>query len=513
MAGGKLSPRQRMINLMYLVFIAMLAMNMSKEVLSAFGLMNEKLVKSNARATESNTAGYESLALRATEQAKQYGQANEEMGQIRSMATSLYDYIEELKSKMTADVKDPTKYETMDKSKYLDEYFFAKGNMTDAGKEFMAKIGEFRDKSMEVLKMEKHDDLAGVISKRFTTDNVTTSQGIEKNWLNYNYEGFPLVASLTKLTQIQADIKATESESLSALLQGKLSEAVSMTNYDAMVVFEKNAYYPGEALSGKIVLGKNDPNLVAEKVVIGGKDWPKEKIKAGQVIIDGSAGGVGDKKIEGSFFFKENDSLVEIPIKGGYSVIPKPNEAVISADKMNVFYRGLSNPVTISMPGVPANKISASAPGLRRVKGDSYTMTPGSGKEATISVTGTLPDGKKVTSRKKFRLKDIPPAVGMVRGQYGEVPMPKGSLSKISVAAGLPDFLFDLKLNVSSFKIKVPGQVAVPVSGTRMNARAKQAISKARRGDVVTIFDIKASVSGGGYKLKKVLPVSVNITN
>ena len=508
MAGGKLSPRQKMVNLMYLVFIAMLAMNMSKEVLSAFGLMNEKLSKSNTRATESNSAAYESLALRASEQEKQYGKANEDMGVIRTMSDDLYNYIEDLKTKMTAEVEDPTAYESMDKSGFLDQYFFAQGNISDAGKEFMAKIDEYQKKSVEVL---GERDLAKVVEKRFSTANVKDKEGVEKNWLNYNYEGFPLIASLTKLTQIQADIKATESESLSALLQGELSKAVSMTNYDAMVVFEKNAYYPGEKLSGKIVLGKNDPNLMAEKVEINGEEWPKDKIKAGQVILDGAAGGVGDKKIEGTFYFKENDSLVEIPIKGGYSVIPKPNEAVISADKMNVFYRGLSNPVTISMPGVPANKISASASGLRRVKGDSYTMTPGSGNETTISVTGTLPGGGKVTSRKKFRIKDIPPAVGAVRGQYGEVPMPKSSLANITVGAMLPDFLFDLKLSVSSFKIKVPGQVAVPVSGTRMNARAKQVIAKARRGDVVTIFDIKASTNGS--PLKKVLPVSINITN
>jgi len=510
MAGGKLSPRQKMVNLMYLVFIAMLAMNMSKEVLSAFGLMNEKLTDSNTRATDTNNASYEALALKASEQAKQYGKAKEDTDKLRVMADDLYNYIADLKTQMTAEVEDKTAYESMDKSGFLDQYFFASGKISDKGQEFVAKIDEFRKKSVEIL---GERDLAKVVQERFNTENEVDKEGVEKNWLNYNYEGFPLIASLTKLTQIQSDIKTTEADALAALLQGELSKAVSMTNYDAMVVFEKNAYYPGEKLSGKIVLGKNDPNLTAKRVEIGGKEWPKEKIKAGQVILDGSAGGVGDKKIEGVFVFEEDGEEVEIPIKGGYSVIPKPNEAVISADKMNVVYRGLSNPITISMPGVSANKVTASAKGLRRVKGDSYSMTPGSGNEATISVTGVLPGGGKVTSRKKFRIKDIPPAVGMVRGQYGEVPMPKSSLGNITVGAGLPDFLFDLKLNVSSFKIKVPGQVAVPVSGTRMNARAKQVINKARRGDVVTIFDIKASVSGSSYKLKKVLPVSVNITN
>jgi hypothetical protein len=140
-------------------------------------------------------------------------------------------------------------------------------------------------------------------------------------------------------------------------------------------------------------------------------------------------------------------------------------------------------------------------------------MRPGAGKEVTIRVNGKLPDGKPVSSNKKFRIKDIPPAVGMVRNQYGVVKMPKTSAGNITVAAGLPEFLFDLKLNVSSFKIKIPGQVTIPVSGTKLNARAKKALQKARRNDVISIFDIKASVSGSNYKLKKVLPVNIEITN
>ena len=93
MAGGKQSPRQRMVNLMYLVFIAMLAMNMSKEVLSAFGLMNEKLSESNTRATEKNNASYEILALKASEQAKQYGEAKVKTDKLRGMADEFFAYI------------------------------------------------------------------------------------------------------------------------------------------------------------------------------------------------------------------------------------------------------------------------------------------------------------------------------------------------------------------------------------------------------------------------------------
>ena len=496
---------------MYLVFIAMLAMNMSKEVLSAFGLMNEKLSEANIKATEKNKSAYETLAQKAVEQAKQYGEAKEKTDKLKVAADDLYAYLGDLKSRMTGDLDDPKAYETMDKSKFLDELFFKGGKITEAGKEFVAKIDGFRNEAVSAL---EGTEVADVVATRFSTAKVENKDGKKIDWLNYNYEGFPLIASLTKLTQIQADVKATESDALSTLLQGKLSEAVSMTKYEAMVVFEKGAYYPGEKLSGKIILGKKDPNLTAEKVIINGKEVESEKIQAGQVILDDEVGNVGDKELKGEFQFKEGDSIVKIDITGGYSVIPRPNEALVSADKMNVVYRGLSNPLTISIPGVPGNKVTASAPGLKRVSGDKYVMNPGSGNEVSIVVTGT-PTGASsgVRSVKKFRIKDIPPAVGMVRNQYGTVKMPKSSVGKVVVAAGLPDFLFDLKLNVSSFKIKVPGELAVPVSGTNLSARAIQAIAKARRNDVITIYDIEASVSGSNYKIKKVLPVSIEITN
>ncbi|CAM1342297.1 type IX secretion system motor protein PorM/GldM [Tenacibaculum aestuarii] len=511
MAGGKLSPRQKMINLMYLVFIAMLAMNMSKEVLSAFGLMNEKLTVANEKATEKNKTAYETLAQKAAEQAKQYGEAKEKTDKLKVAADELYAYVGDLKSQMTGDLEDKQAYETMDKSKFLDELFFKGGKISKAGQEFVAKIDAFRNDAVTAL---EGTEVAGVIAARFSTDKEENKDGKKIDWLKYHFEGFPLIASLTKLTQIQADIKATESDALTALLQGELQSAVSMTKYEAMVVFDKSAYYPGENLSGKIVLGKKDPNLTAEKVIVNGEEIEKDKIQAGQVILDGPAGNVGDKELKGEFQFKEGDSIVKIDIKGAYAVIPRPNEALVSADKMNVVYRGLANPLTISIPGVPSNKVAANAPGLKRVSGDKFTMYPGKGSEVNIVVTGT-PAGsdKGVRSVKKFRIKDIPPAVGMVRGQYGTVKMPKASLGNVSIAAGLPDFLFDLKLNVSSFKIKVPGQVAIPVSGTRLNPRAKAALNKARRNDVITIFDIKASVSGSNYSIKKVLPVAIEITN
>jgi len=178
-----------------------------------------------------------------------------------------------------------------------------------------------------------------------------------------------------------------------------------------------------------------------------------------------------------------------------------------------VVYRGVANPMTISIPGVPDNKVKASAPGLRPVSGSGkYIMTPGTGREVTIRVSGTLSDGKSVSSSQKFRIKDIPAPLGAVRKETGYVKMPKTTLTKVSVSAELPDFDFDLKLITTGFTIKVPGQSAVVVSGNRMNAQAQKAIAKAKRGDVIAIFDIKSSLSGNtSYKIKNASSVSVEI--
>ena len=509
MAGGKMSARQKMINLMYLVFIAMLAMNMSKEVLSAFGFMNEKLTENNISTSEKNKQAYANLAIKADEQSAKFDALNKQAIKIKTYSANFYIYLEELKDKMTVNIEDRQDYESMDQTTFLDEYFFKGDKFTDKGKQFLDQINGYRTDVTKVL--GENNQFANILVKRFSTNAVTNRDGKKIKWLDYRFKGFPLVASLTNLTQMQADIKNTEADIISNLLGGQLESEVSMTNYNGIVNLKKNAFYPGDKVEGTVVLGRYDPSLRPSRVVLNGK--PYDNFENGAVNLDLRAGSVGDRKIEGTIFFMENEVEVPVPFESSYSVISKPNSAVVSADKMNVVYRGLQNPLTISIPGVPANLVRASAPGLRQVKGSSYMISPKAGDEVTISVTGKLPDGKPIKTPKTFRVKDIPAAMGSVRGQYGTVRMPKSGLVNTPISAGLPDFLFDLDLQVTSFKVKVPGQLAIIVKGTKFNAAAKKALSKARRGDMINIFDIKAEIKNNSYKLKKVLPVNIELTN
>ncbi len=515
MASGKLSPRQKMINLMYLVFIAMLALNMSKEVLSAFGLLDKKLEKATLATADRNNAFMDGLSAKVSEQPEKYQPILEKAQQVNTVSDDLSTYLESIKTGMMAKVEDPLDYEVQDKPDYLDQLFFKGDKYTKEGQEFLDKINAYRTKMDDILG-DDFPDIRKIIDENFSTDPVTNRDGKKVKWLNYHFEGFPLIASKTKLTQIQNDIKTTQNELLSKMLAGEQVKQLSMKNYQAIVVPEKTAFFSGEKFKGKVVLGRFDNTLNFEKVIVNGKEVTT--FNGGQVVLEFPAGNVGEKDLKGELQFKEGDSIVTIPIESKYAVINRPNSATISADKMNVVYRGVSNPMTISFAGVSDNNVSASAPGLSRKSGSSYVMNPGSGREVTINVTAKLPNGGgTVSDQKKFRIKDIPRPTGTIRGEDGNggcVRMQRQGLEISSVGAALPDFDFDLSLRVTGFSFKVPGQPTIKVSGSKLNSSAKAALRRAKRGETVQIFDINAKLaSNSGYKLKRISPICIELTN
>lgn len=518
MAGGKLSARQKMINLMYLVFIAMMAMNMSKEVLSAFGLMNERLTESNQAATVRNADFMAGLAEKAIDKPEKFEDLKSKADQIKTLAEGFNAHLSSLKSQMTAKVENVKNYEAMDNSAFLDEYFFNGDKVTKKGEEFLTEISKFRDGVNDLLK-DEFPEIAKDVQAKFATDPIPNTDGKKIPWLESNFKQFPLVASLTKMTQLQADIKTTESESLSAMLAGALSKEISMTNYTTLMETSKSAYFNGEKFDGEIVLGRKDNSTKPSRVelTLDGRKLTESQytIEDGKVKLNFGAGRAGEHKIEGQLIFAEDGNEIIVPVKQSFATVPKPNSATISADKMNVVYRGVTNPMTISFAGVSDNKVVATGTGLSRGSGvGKYNMNPGSGREVTINVSGTLPDGQKVGDKATFRIKDIPKPTGTIRGEDGAVSMQRNSLGISTVGAKLDDFDFDLPLTVSGFKFKVPGQPTMTVGGNKLNARAKAALRKAKRGSAVQIFDIQAKIKGNSaYKLKKVSPVIIELTN
>ncbi|ADV48209.1 protein involved in gliding motility GldM [Cellulophaga algicola DSM 14237] len=519
MAGGKQSPRQKMVNLMYLVFICMLALNMSKEVLAAFGLMNEKMEVSNQKTSDNNLAFLDGLETKASEDAAKYAEDFKKAQSVQKLSQEYYDYLEALKKGMTVGVEDPKDYQVMDKSDFLDQKFFAGDNLAEGGKEFMKRIEEYRTK-VSVLVPAK---LKSSVIARFETGDangkVEKKDKTKQDWLNYHYEGFPLIASLTKITALQADIKSTEEDALKSMLEGNLTDQVSLTNFKTSLFGSKSAFYSGEKYDGKIIISKTDNSStpVRAELTLDGKKLTADtdyKLEAGGVKMLINTGNPGDHVVAGTIFFMQDGTEVPVEVNNSFATISKPNAALIAADKMNVVYRGVANPMTISIPGIPDNKVSASAPGLSKRSGSQYVMNPSTGREVTIMASGTLPDGSRINTPAKFRIKDIPRPNGTIRGETNTAKMPRTNLEISTVGALLEDFDFDLNLAVSGFKFKVPGQPTVVVRGNKLNGAAKSALKRAGRGDAVQIFDIEAYITNNkSYRLKKVSPVVVELTN
>lgn len=515
MAGGKLTPRQKMINLMYLVFIAMLALNMSKEVLSAFGLMNEKFEGANAASLKTNEGMLAALDAKGAENPAQFGRAKEVADKVAVLTKGFYDYIESLKSYATKDVKADAEtgklpYEAMDKAPGIDDGgWFSGDNYTAKGTEIVSTFEKYKaDMKATIGNETKLKAVLAELETKFNTSDVVDGEGVKKKFLNYNFEHFPAIATLTKLSAYQSDIKKAEADIYSILLGKAAVEAASFSNYQAIVVLDKNAYFQGEKVTGKVVLGRYDENTKPTSFQGPGR------LENGQAVISLTAGSVGEQKINGQFTFVEEGKTIPLKFQGQYVVVPRPNSATIAADKMNVVYRGVSNPMSISFAGVADNNVTASAPGLSKAGGvGKYVMRPGGGSEVTINVSAKLPDGKMVSDKKVYRIKNIPAPQGAIAGTIGSTKGSKSRLEVSQVQALLQDFDFDLNLKVVQFTFKVQGQPSITVNGDRVsnNPACKAALARVTRGDLVTISEIKTKLEGSDLILKQTSPVIYEI--
>ena len=513
------SPRQRMINLMYLVFIAMMALNMGKEVLSAFGLMNEKLQTANERYQLTNEAAFAELERKEQEKPEDYKEALEKARQVRELSNEYYAYLSSLKEEVMSQASNKTDYQVMDKSDFLDEKFFKTDGLKPDGQKFLDEINKYRTQLVSLLGA-KDEALKKIIEERFSTgenNKVKNRDGNTIGWVQYNYEGFPYIAAVTKFSQLQSDVRQTEQDFYKAMLGEKMKEELSMKHYTTLLEQSRGAYYANQQFDGAIVLGRKDNSTKPKRVelTLDGRKLSESEVEVveGKIKLKVNTGNVGEHKIAGTLYYEQDGQETPVEVAQSFTTIPRPNEAVISADKMNVVYRGVVNPMTISMPGVPDNQVTASAPGLSRKSGPNYIMKPNAGSaEVTINVTGTI-EGQKFSSSKKFRIKDIPKPEGAILRTTGAVKLAKANILAGELSVAFNDFDFDLSTKVNSFRILVPGQPSVVVQGSRVSASpaAAAAVNRAKKGDIIQISEIRYSVSGYSGTPKPATPISIEV--
>jgi gliding motility-associated protein GldM len=314
--AGKTDTRQKMINMMYLVFIAMLALNISKEVLATLGILNEDLQYSIQELEASAQANFE--IIRNNSNKPNYESADFILN-IRSISDDFYNHIENIKDSLMSSnennyikevsVKNRdsvitiTDYQIMDKSQPLDEYFFAGDGYTTSGNLFLDKYINYSteiNKNLDDI-IEKEissskefplnfdfSDIKNNISNRFKySEKVITSDGTEEDFLKYNYEGFPLIASISKLTKIQSDIRYIEDYIYSSVLF-----AINGDNFisNFLLLEGRPFYYTTDVVDASIVVGKKDPAYVFDEIELSINDRkliPSEyKQERGRIILN-----------------------------------------------------------------------------------------------------------------------------------------------------------------------------------------------------------------------------------
>lgn len=177
------------------------------------------------------------------------------------------------------------------------------------------------------------------------------------------------------------------------------------------------------------------------------------------------------------------------------------NISVVSAEKVNVIYRGVPNPIKIAVPG--AKSFTATAPGLKALDSiGNYKLSPGAGKEVIVTIEAVMEDGSQLKEEKVFRIKGLPAPAATLYGNEGYMKLTKQELIDAVV-----------KVEVSSFTLILPNGNKIIVDGNEMNKKAIKAIKKLKNKQEVTIDYIKYNSNFYRFPAKPMIPIIVEITN
>ncbi len=515
MAGGKLSPRQKMINMMYLVLTAMLALNVSKDILKALTKLEDSLSQTISTVENKNADVYETFVDAAKENPDKALKWKNKAFEVKEVSADVFSYIDAMKDSLVS-VSGGYDEETgapkaLDAKSQPAAYLITEQGPQKAT-ELKEKLNSFRS---EIIKIADNDpSIKASLEGAFNTDDEKVGDK-QVSWEYATFGEYPLGAIIPFLTDIQARVRNAESEVLSHLGKQIGKGEVSFNTVQAMVMSKSNYVTQGGTYEAEVFLAAYD-DTQEPTIIIEGNQLSSENIVDGKGKISFPANGVGEQTWGGKIIIKQigkGDVEYDIP-PTTYTVAPP--SVVISPTKMNVLYRGVPNPIEIGVPGVDPAKIRVSGPGVSGSNGQ-YTanVTGLKGKEINISVSveETKADGTTTmrnVGSKEFRIKGLPPAVGTIY-KRSEGLFSKNAISNATIEAAFEDFPFDLDLVVSSYEIAIPGSPPERVKNSnKIPSSVKSKIQKLKPGSTVSIRNIKAR-GPNGLKVDRVGIISVDV--
>jgi len=526
MAGGKVSPRQKMINMMYLVLTALLALNVSKEILKAFHLMEVSFNKANANVDKKNQNILEALRVQADSRKDEVGPYYNRALEVKKISSDFVKYVEDLKKTLISHTdgrKESKKGEGSDETELIEadnielhaNYFF-KSPSDQKAKELTDLVNSTREKLIGQL---KGDGTKVVIDqadkvKIETLTNLRTNYD-EKSypgWAEMYFEHSPLAGVITMLTKMQNDCRNTEADIIEVLAKNIDKQKYTFDVLEAKVIASSSAVMVGSEYRAEVILVASNSKSESP-VVVGGRTLPMEEGKGIYTVRPSTQ---GEFSWSGNVVVTGPDGKTKpYPFEAKYQAFQ--GAATISADAMNVLYIGLENPISISVAGYTPKDILPSITGgsLKPKTGGGYIATVTAPGKAIISASVKMRDGSmRKMGEQPYRIKQVPKPESLYgtleSGNYTSAAL----LGQNNIAAVLPNFVFEgIRFSVQSYNAMfVPkrGNAEVfPSTTSSILPSLKSKLSTAKRGDKLLVDDIQA-IGPGGIK-KRLNPIVITI--
>lgn len=515
----RLSPRQKMINLMYIVLTAMLALNVSSDVLDGFVQVEDGLARTNATVGRRNDAVYYQLETFTAQNPEKGAPWLAKASDVRKRSAALYSLVDSLKLAIVVEADGPEGNPA--EINRRDDLEAAAVVMLSPG----AKGGQILHNEMDSYRGFIQTFIADSIKRTAISEALSTAPFkrpgtvTPQKWEEAKFENQPVVAAVTLLTKLQNDIRYAEGEALASLLASVDAGDVRVNEINAFVIPQSRIVMRGGKYSANIVLAAVDTTARPEIFVAG------KKLGNDRGLYEFVTSSTGTFDYNGYLEVNHGDGTsTRHPFSSSYTVM-EPT-ATVSATMMNVLYAGIDNPMSISVPGVPMNAVSATMTnGSLTRKGDAWVARPAKvGENVTLTVSATIDGRPQTVATSTFRVRKLPDPVAFItysesngaKERYkGGRPLSKTLLTSApGIDAAIDDDMLNIDFQVLGFETVFFDQMgnAIPEvsQGASFSQRQKDQFKRLSRGKRFYISRIRAKGPDGIERVLSPVEVIVN---
>lgn len=490
-----MSPRQKMINMMYIVLMAMLALNVSSGVLDGFTLIDRTLSRSKDNTVRENKLMYAELKAMAVENPKKAAAWNKKALELKENSDFVCGLCEMMKNEIiiAAEGKnaDPENIKNKDNLEIPARVML--GTSLKRGQQLRDAIDAYR---INVLPMISDSHKKAILETYLSTE---VSDRSNKSWEEQMFESMPVAAAVTMLTKLEADIRYAEGEILHELCNAVDSKDIRVNNIQALVVPESRMIMMGNSLNAQVMMAAVDTTNVPD-VFIG-----QNRVKDGKVSIPCSKPGTFN--LTGYIVTTGNNGEeVKKTFSLPYTVLEPA--ATVSSDLMHMLYAGYDNPLSVSVPGISRKAISISVQGaaVRNTGDGKYILRPNAvGKNVVITVLADMNNKRQEMGKFSFSVRRLPDpspyltvadAKGSTQRFRGGALQRSSLLEATRLSAAVDDGLLDIPFRVKSFEMVILDAIgnaqAVASDGDKFSERQKESVRKMRRNTRLFITNIHA---------------------